>query len=404
VQQTASFTQAQLRTGYINTVISQLGGAPQCGVKLYSVKYETVGVHGEPATANAGLFVPDSQCVKKRPYTMIAYAQGTNVNEAQRITKPTSQNVEPDVLAAIFAAHGYVLSATEYLGLGLSNYTYQPYLVASAEASAVIDATRASRAAAGTLGVPLANKIYLTGYSQGGHSILATQKAMEAAYGSQFAILADAPNSGPYALTQTLLDGVSHPGQSAPIFSAYILTGYQKTYGNVYEYSRPITAFQRPYQKWINTLLPVESYAQANKLNGVLLPKQLHRLLQPAFVAAFSKPTSGAYKDVAANDLLDGWTPKAPVYFCGGSRDPEVEFKNSRLAYAYFKKRGATVSLRDVNSLIPKNLPMDEYHDAVLLFCHTLQRVQILDGGTPPSSVRLPPGSLKIHLEFSIAG
>ena len=362
--------------GFAERVVTQLGGTPKFDVALYAILYNTIGVNGEPATASAALFVPIRRAGK--PYTLIGYGQGTNVVKAQKITHPTKVNIEPQLQAAIFASHGYAMVATDYLGLGYSNYPFEPYLVVSAEASAVIDSMRAARIAAGRLHVPLSGDVFLTGYSQGGQTSLGTQKVIEAQNAGEFRLIANSPASGPYALTQTLLDGLAHQGQNAAILSTFILTAYNKTYGNVYTGASSV--FQDPYAKYASNLLPVKTYAQAAKLKGTLLPRKVRRLLQPAFIVAFSTDTSSpARQDVALNDLLDGWTPKAPVYFCGGKRDPQVEFKNAIDAYHYFKRRGATVHLLDVDKDVPPSVPLSQYHDAVLVLCHTLERVAILD-------------------------
>lgn len=141
-----------MSAGLAGSVISELGGPPQCDVALYALRYNTIGVNAEPADASAAFMVPLKGC-KTGPYLLVGYAQGTNVIRAQKITHPTKRNIEPTVIAAIYAAHGYAVAATDYLGLGFSTYPFAPYLVDDAEASAVIDSMRAARHAARSLGV-----------------------------------------------------------------------------------------------------------------------------------------------------------------------------------------------------------------------------------------------------------
>ncbi|HTA38217.1 MAG TPA: hypothetical protein VK760_04035, partial [Candidatus Acidoferrales bacterium] len=350
LRQVGTITKAQMTAGLVGSTISKLGGPPICDVALYAITYETIGAHGEPANTSEGFFVPAKGC--KGPFPLVGYAQGTNVVKAQKITNPTKRNIEPVVIAAIYAAHGDAVAATEFLGLGYSTYPYQPYLVVSAEASAVIDSMRASRNAAKMLGIPLSSVVLLTGHSQGGQAAMGTQRAIEADEPGEFRLIAGAPSSGPYALEKTTLDGIANPGQGAPIYSAYTLTAYQKTYGNVY--SDATQVFQNPYAQGIDSLLPVDTYAEAAALNGKTLPLALSALLQPSFVKTFTTDVqNGARVDLRKNDLLNGWTPVAPVALCGGSKDPVVEYENSKLAYAYFSKEGVNVSLTDVNGFIP---------------------------------------------------
>jgi predicted esterase len=392
----ATITKAQMTAGLIGTTITELGGAPECDVALYEITYETIGAFGEGANTSEGFFVPEKGC--KAPYTLVGYAQGTNTVRAQKITDPTKRNVEPVVIAAIYAAHGDAVAATEYLGLGYSTYPFQPYLVTASEASAVIDSMRASRNAAKRLGIPLANKVLITGYSQGGHAALGTQRVIEAQNAAEFKLIAGAPASGPYALEKTTVEGFSNPGLGAPIYSTYTLTAYNKTYGNIY--SDPTTVFKEPYANGIDSLLPVNTYRENAALNGKTLPLQLSALLQPAFVKSFTgDPKNPARLDLAKNDLLKDWKPVAPLWLCGGSHDPVVNYENSELAYRFFKGEGATVKLTDVNAFVPPTLPVGEYHDAVLLFCLTLNRVALLD--TAKRTARPAPaagaGSYALH-------
>jgi pimeloyl-ACP methyl ester carboxylesterase len=379
-----TLSKSRMSAGLFGKVITELGGAPKCAVKLFGIKYETVGVNGERANASAAFFIPQAPC--KPPFPLVGYAHGTNPVKEQLITSPkttsatwTAPDQDPVVVAAVFAAHGYAVAATDYLGLGLSTYPFHPYLHAASEASAVVDSMRAARAAALKLNVRLSGKVFLAGHSQGGQSALATQRAIEAQYSGEFNLRGDAPSSGPYALTQTFEDSLQHQSQDAPILAAYILPGYQKIYGNVY--AHPTQIFKNPYASRIDALLPVATYRDEKKLYGKTLPLQLGALLQPAFVKSFlNDPSSPARQDTADNDLLGGWVPKAPVWLCGGRRDPEVEFKNAEKAKAYFLAHGVTVTLTNVNRLIPKDVRITDYHVVVALFCLPLARSQFFDG------------------------
>jgi len=190
-----TFTKKQMNgdLGLEGQVITQIGGAPVCTAKLYLIVYQTIGVKGEPATASEGFFVPGDDC--KPPFTLVGYGQGTSTVRAMKITSPTPANVEPVSLASIFAAHGYAVAATDYLGLGYSNYSYQPYLNGKAEAGAIVDAMRAARHAARKLHVRLAEKVFITGYSQGGHSILSAQKVIESENANGFHLIRDPPGA-----------------------------------------------------------------------------------------------------------------------------------------------------------------------------------------------------------------
>ena len=260
LKRVTTITTAVMNADPNGRIISAIGGRPRCGVALYSIEYETIGVSGERANADAGLFLPLAAC-GHGPFPLVGYAHGTNVVRSQRIDDPrttdprfTAPDQLPVVVAAILAAHGYIVVATDYLGLGASSYPYHPYLHALSEGSAVIDSLRAARLGAKELKVALSGAVLLTGHSQGGHSVVATQRLIETLRTSEFQLLGDAPSSGPYSLTQTFLDSIAHQSQDAPILATYVLTGYQKTYQNIYV-NGPQDVFLPPYSGTVDSLL-----------------------------------------------------------------------------------------------------------------------------------------------------
>jgi pimeloyl-ACP methyl ester carboxylesterase len=377
-------TKSTMTRGRGLQVASGLGGPPQCDVTLYSMVYETIGVHGEPAIASGAFYVPGAGC--KGPFPIVGYAHGTIVVKRQSMTNALStdppgtlRDIESIFVAAIYAAHGYAAAATDYLGFGLSTYPYHPYVHAESEASAVIDGIRAARNAAKRLHVPLSGRVFLNGYSQGGHSTLATQRAIERDNPGEFDLRGVAPASGPYALNEWLHDRVAQNLPGASVLMAFTLPAYQKVYGDLY--SSPSDVFQEPYAKTIDTLLPLPTLADQAKLNqGALIPLDISKLLTPSFTHDYlTNPSNEAAKRIYENALLHGWSARAPLFFCGGKRDPSVPFKNSVEAYAYFKHHGRSVTLEDVDPYIPPGLKLTLYHDAVLLFCEPLARKSFFD-------------------------
>lgn len=363
--------------GEAGPFVTSIGGAPKCDVDVYAVRYATIGAQGEPANASAGFYVPGKGC--KGPFLLIGYSQGTNFNRAMNIAVPSSKNPEPLILAGIYAAHGYVVAATDYLGLGYSTYAYEPYLVMSAEASAEIDAMRAIRIAAAKMHVPLSGKVFLQGYSQGGHSTIAVQRAIAAEAPSEFDVIANQPGSGMYALTSWVQSNATKPpSDGEATFFAFLVPGYNKVYGNIY--SDPSETFKKPYASYIDSLLPVNTYKQQKKLSGTTLPSNLDDLMQPSFFKDLaSDASSGMRKDLTANEPLTGWRPSTPIHLCGGHRDPVVDYDNSRIAYKFLKREGVKVSLLDLNSMVPPGIPFSQYHDAVFVLCTVVERVQVLD-------------------------
>jgi pimeloyl-ACP methyl ester carboxylesterase len=331
-----------------------LTGAPKCGVKVYELHYRTIGVIGERATASGAMLVPYG-CTSGSDVNgaLIAHAKGTDVRKTR--TLANADDDETRLLMMMYAAQGYTVVATDYLGFAKSSYTYHPYLHADSQATSIIDAIRAARNAAAGIGATLSGKVMLTGYSQGGHASMAAHRAIERDHSSEINVVAGAHLAGPYNLSGSLQSGVAIAGYQ--FFVPYLVTTMQKVYGNLY--ARVSDAFKAPYSGWVETLLPSPTFSYTTLITEGRLPStQLSpsaardALFQPSFLAQASDVGSALVQAAKKNDLL-GWTPVAPVMLCGGSGDPTVPPALHQTPMAQdFASRGVTVLSVDVDSTV----------------------------------------------------
>lgn len=357
-----------------NGLLDLVGNA-QCGIKSLELVYRTIGVHGEAADASAVLLVPDG-C--PGPYPVLAYGNGTRTLKGL-----DSAATDAGALTA-YAANGYVVVASDYLGLGKSGYPYHPYLHADSEASAMIDAIRAARHAGESLGVRYSGKVMVAGYSQGGHTALATQRAIERDHLDEFDLVATVPMSGPYALSQTFIEGwqgqtSAGPNPMVSELFAYTIVSYQRIYGNVYK--TPDDVLKAPYAERLETYFPGALDLFAIIREG-LFPKvdSLDSLRQPAFVADFAaNPDNGFRRDLTRNDLL-GWMPKTPLTLCGTRDDAIVDFRNTTTAQASFREHGIEVKVIDVADRIPAGESGLNHHIRWgSLYCNAIARKTVFD-------------------------
>lgn len=316
-----TITKAQLDAG----PLVALSGKAKCDVKVVALNYYTPGVKGEISNASGVMLLPTGDgCTAAAP--LVAYAKGTDVQKPRTLANPTDG--ETGLLAAMYAAQGYAVVATDYLGFAKSAYSFHPYLHADSEASTVIDSIRAARSASESLGASLNGKVMLTGYSQGGHSSMAAHREIEKNLASEFNVVAGAHLAGPYNLSGSmkLTDAIA----GYQFFVPYLVTSWQKIYGNLY--SDVKTAFKAPYSDWIETLLPnptlnYTTLVTSGKLPGINgeSPNQARdALFQPAFITDITANANNAVVAAAKkNDLLD-WSPKSKVLLCGGKGDPTV--------------------------------------------------------------------------------
>ena len=149
-----TLTVAQIDGGTSASGLQALTGKAKCDVKVVALNYNTVGVSGEKTNASGVMLVPAGSCTTAA--ALVAYARAPMCrNRARWPTRPMARSF---LLAAMYAAQGYAVVATDYLGFAKSAYTYHPYLHADSEASSVIDSIRAARNAATTVGATLSGR------------------------------------------------------------------------------------------------------------------------------------------------------------------------------------------------------------------------------------------------------
>jgi len=396
---TASLTAADLTATLQSTPSGQqlllVAGQPSCGIDVHYILYGTIGGAGETTSATGALMVPTGaapQCSGPRP--IVLYAHGTATDKGYNLAAiadtTNAASTEAGLLAAMFAAQGYIVVAPNYAGYDTSPLPYHPFLNADQQSKEMIDALTAARKALGNIfaaSTTDGGKLFVTGYSQGGHVAMATVKALQA---SGQTVVASAPMSGPYAMEafgDAVLFGSVNIGST--VFMPLITTSYQKSPGGIYNTTADI--YEPTYATGIDTLLPsttplstlftqgklpqtalfsdttpvtgngaldaalavpanplfATGFGPSNLiLNNVRVAYALDAIANPDGAVPTPQPgvplaAAPAYPLRAAlklNDLRNGgWFPNAPMLLCGGNADPTVFFSvNTQTMQAFW--------------------------------------------------------------------
>jgi len=347
-----TLTAAQIDASAASAGLQALTGKAKCDVKVVALNYNTVGAKpGENTNAPGAMLVPSGACTQAAP--LLAYARGTDVLKTRTMANP--QDSETFLLAAFFAAQGYAVVATDYLGYAKSSYAFHPYLHADSEATTIIDSVRAARQAAASVGANLSGKVMFSGYSQGGHASMAAQRAAERDYGSEFNVAAGAHLAGPYNLGDAVRVPVAIAGYQ--VFVPFMVTSWQKVYGNLYTDVK--TVFKAPYSGYIENLMPNPTKGSSQLIASGELPggtpdQARDAMFQADYLAGASTSATHPFYLAAKKNELLGWTPKAPVLLCGGAGDPTVPpAVHQRPMKADFDSRGVkNVTSVDVDAYV----------------------------------------------------
>jgi hypothetical protein len=309
-----------------------LQGVPltaQYNVEFYRVTYETIDPFGAPTTATMALAVP---VVANRRWPLLAYAHGTVF---EKTDVPSAANNE-GLLGVILATSGYVAVLPDYLGLGDSPGAH-PYHHAASTATSMVDGLRAARLVAGTDQVGLNGQLFLAGYSQGGHAIVATLRELEARHAAEFPVTACVAGAGAYDLSGvTLDDALSARVAPNPSYFVYAL----KMVADLYQVGPNFAdLLQAPYA---TTVPPLLDGTKGGTAVNLALPVPANLAIKPAVLAALRTDPAHPIRLALADNDLTGFKPLAPLRLFHCSGDQDVLPANTQVALARFQALGAT--------------------------------------------------------------
>ncbi len=403
---TAAQFSTSLAASPTSAPLLQVAGTPVCGIDVRRIEYRTLGGTGESVTASAAVMVPTGSaaaCTGARP--IVLYAHGTTTDRNFNMASFSATNAatgEATLVAAMYAAQGFIVVAPNYAGHDGSSSSHHPYLNANQQSTDMIDALAAARSALPTItALPDSGRLFISGYSQGGYVAMATHRAMQAAGQT---VTASAPLSAPSAISMLVDFNFSGaPALGGTIFTPLLSTSWQRQFGNVYANINDI--YEAQYSATIDNLLPstesltalvtsgrfpaTQALYPAGATPGLAVPALApfgfygpNNLIRASYLASSAAdiaanrcpgnafpptaaslasatplactPANGFRRAAVANDLRN-WTPTRPMLLCGGRDDPTVNFASTQATAGYFgtqfAARGVPASLLTVLDL-----------------------------------------------------
>lgn len=320
----------------VDSIIQTLGGGastfivPAFGVTVYKLLYQTTDPFGRIILASGAFAVPTGDTLGAMP--LVSYQHGT---ESADFNVPSQRNGEV-LVGIVMASTGYLCAMPDYLGLGEGPGPHY-YIHAKSEATAVIDMLRSCRDLAPALGKEWDGRLFLFGYSQGGHATMAAHREIQQAYGDEFVVTASAPMAGPYDCSgvqeQVITSFNPYP---TPGYLPYILFSYNAIYGIVPDV---IALLKPPYDSLLPPMFDgTYSIGEINQVSHEIPRMMVKDSVMAAYEADPDHPLKLALRD---NDLYD-WVPLTPVKMFYCSSDDQVNYQNTIVAYNHFIAAGAT--------------------------------------------------------------
>lgn len=316
---------SQLRGRYTGvTAVFQL--FVRYGIEAYRLEYTTTNTDGKKINASGVVIVPKDA---NRQLPLLSMQHGTIQNDADAPSY-FGRGSEAYLLGSVFASQGYIVSAPDYIGYGASKDLPHPYEHQASLATASIDMLRATREFIREKQVGWDERLFLTGYSEGGYATMALQKKIEEETGDEFNLVASSCGAGAYDKPAFMRQIINEPTSGvASINRLYVWV--LLTYDRIYGLNRPMTYYFK------------EPYAAQVAANGtdVTINVSLHTIFTDSFRKAINEGTDVDFlKAVQDNDIHD-WKPETRTRLYHGDADDTVFYLNSQNAYEAMQKRGA---------------------------------------------------------------
>ncbi len=301
-------------------------------VNLYRVTYGSViPEKGNKPTVTSGLLaIPDTQA---KQFPMVSYQHGT-VYGKQEVPSFMEQSPETQLMIAQFAGQGYLVTGADYFGLGISTEP-EGYMVKGSHQQATYDLLLANRAVLEHLKLT-SDKLFLSGWSQGGFVTMAFLEKLESA---GLPVQAAATASAPLDVFALMEGFLKFPRKNDAVWLNSIIILSSFAYENYYG----VPGLAR-------SLITEEYYEVAKKaydrepFNVADITSDLHKLVRPEyFDSQFF--ASSAYGRLIAQAQSYRWVIKSPVRNYYGEADEAITVGVGRMAETYAKAMGTGNSL-----------------------------------------------------------
>lgn len=175
------------------------------------------------------------------------------------------------------------------------------------------------------------NRVFLAGYSQGGHATMSLLKMMEEQFPNEFTITAASCGAGPYNVEGFMQDLVTKTTHGIAGYNNLYVWVLQ-TYNRVYGLNRPMSYYFRD---------PYAADVQANGTRSTI-NVSINTAFSDGFKNGITTGSDVAFLTGVRDNNVYDWKPNTPLQLYHGTADQQVFYRNTTDAYNAMLARGAT--------------------------------------------------------------
>lgn len=309
-------------------------------IDYYTVTYSSI-YKGNPILLSGLIIVPQTS----DSLSLLQYHHGTLLPESSieggiqnapsnfRGETPTKVKsfYEVRLLCCVAASHGYIVSAPDYAGLGISDHVNHPYTMQKDLAENSVDMILASKQFIQQLNLFTRDNLFVTGWSEGAGVCLGTHKLIQEEYSQQLNLKASANYTGPYDYLKFVNFIFDNPNTGTMYLAIYNWACYALN---------EFYLGDRPYDQ-------IWRYPVMTSMDAILTPSPKPvDIFQPFFLQMVQTGSDVTLRNsILANCTNTGWIPDAPVFFYVGVTDQIIPYQISVDTYNGFKSQGVATTL-----------------------------------------------------------
>jgi len=338
-----SYLASDIKSYFNEAGLSDLSAKAKYDIKVYKIKYKTA-LEGDSITASGLLAVPVTDD-NSHEFPMLSYQHSTMTTNAEA---PTSNPLGTVTSMATFVAStGFIVVIPDYIGFGASSNVFHPYMIKKYAVNAVLDMIRASKEfVKKEKPCKFSNKLFLSGYSQGGSATLAALSAIENnTQNSDLKVTASACGAGFYNLNFFRNWMVSQVKYDQPFFFAYLLKSYKLYAGLNIE---DTLVYSSNFEPILSDMF--NGSRTGNEMNEMFGTRHVGELFNDEFEkdsTDFNADENYAgLRAALADNSVAAWNVASNVTLYYGKEDMTVPNEQSLKLYSEFRVAGATSKVK----------------------------------------------------------
>jgi hypothetical protein len=230
-----------------------------------------------------------------------------------------------------WASAGYVVFMPDYIGFGTTLEKEHPYLNYPEMFESNIDGLLAAKSFLSNEGLSYDNRLFITGWSQGGGACLSAQRFIERDYASEFTIVASSSLAGPHNFERFFDDILSRKDEELNISNIFSWAVYGLN---------KFSDLKRPTDQ-------LYAYPVYDQFASIFPPSKVpSEIFNSYFLNKIIDGSDQKFRDILVeNTFAYGWQPSGKVFLHHGDADDVVYYFNSVDAYNGLTAAGGDATL-----------------------------------------------------------